>query len=80
MGLSAITTMQHELTKIQQAQSECVNAYGVIRNGYKYKYQILVQQASEFRSGIRWMESQTGIGAETGNPRKGINDKLYSKK
>ena len=59
MNPSAIIVMKRELRRIQQAEAECVDQYGIIKNAMKYKYQLLVKKASSFKHAIDWMETQT---------------------
>ena len=51
-----IKTLKEELWKIQKAESECIDEYGVIKHEHKYRYKMLVEQAVSFRQCIEYLE------------------------
>lgn len=55
---SALQTMKKELARIQSAMSECISEDGIIYSHCRYRYQILVSKANEFKAGIDWLEAQ----------------------
>ena len=56
--MTTIETMKCELTKIQQAQAECVTESGFVRSECRYHYQELMRQGNAVRQSIDWMEAQ----------------------
>jgi len=55
---TAIEEMKAELRRIQIAQEECINEYKIVKTSHRYRYQILVRQAKEFKDSIAWLEAQ----------------------
>jgi hypothetical protein len=62
--MTALDTLRHELTRIQQAQSECVTDSGLVRTECRERYQILTRKARAFRESIEFME-KIKIGGES---------------
>ena len=58
MRPTAIETMRTELKRIQATQAECLTDHGSVKGHCRYRYQILVQKAKEFKNSIEWLESQ----------------------
>ena len=54
--MNAITALQYELRKVQQAQAECVTEAGHVKSGCRYRYQILVEKAKELKGSLDWMK------------------------
>ena len=63
--MTALETLREELAKIQRAENECVNEFGIVKPGCRYRYQILIQQAKDLKSSINWLskvyEEQAGL-------------------
>ena len=55
MQSHAITTMKRELDKILVMMNECATDSGHIKSECRYRYQMLVEQATAFRASIDWM-------------------------
>lgn len=55
---SALQTMKKELARLQAAMSECVDDAGIEYPWMKYRHQILIRKAKEFKAGIDWLEAQ----------------------
>ena len=62
--MNAIQTMQQELNKIHQAQAACISEEGHVLSCYRYKYQLLTQQARAFKESIEWLEILSTDGKE----------------
>ena len=48
-------------------QEECLTEEGLVKNGYKYRYKMLVEKSQSFREAIYWMEemySEREVGDE----------------
>ena len=54
--MTALETLKEELSKVQQAQSDCISDQGYIINHKKYEYNILVQTATYLKASIEWIE------------------------
>jgi hypothetical protein len=52
----AIKTMQEELNKILLAQIYCVDDWGIVKTGMRYRYNELTKQAKTLKDSIEWME------------------------
>lgn len=52
--LTAIQTLKLELLRVQMAMSELVNDSGIVYAGNKYRYQLLVKEASQIKGSIEW--------------------------
>ena len=55
--MTAIEAMKVELTKIQKAQTDCINESGFVKSSCRYRYQVLTEQAEHFKRSIEWMEA-----------------------
>lgn len=53
--MTLIEELKAELAKLQQAQEECVDEFGMVKPESKYKYKMLVTQAHDFKSCIEWL-------------------------
>ncbi len=58
--MTALQTLKKELHRIQKAQAACIDDNNIIRSCFRYKYQMLVRKAAEFRKSIEWLEAKTG--------------------
>ena len=52
----AIKTMKEELNRILLAQIYCVDDWGIVKTGMRYRYNELTKQAKTLKDSIEWME------------------------
>ena len=52
----AITTMKRELDKILIMMNDCATEDGHIKSECRYRYQMLVEQATAFKTSLSWLE------------------------
>ena len=56
--MTALECISREIIKIQQAEAECIDQYGIVKSSHKHRYQELVRKAQEFKASKDWLESQ----------------------
>lgn len=54
--MTTLETLKEELSKVQQAQADCVSEEGYILNHKKWAYKSLVKTANDLKGAIEWME------------------------
>ncbi len=50
--MTGLQTMQKELDKLMEKQRQCINNFGYVKTSHRYKYNRLVQEASDLRKHI----------------------------
>lgn len=59
--MTAIQTMELELKKYQQVETECVNEMGIVKQECKYKYKLAVEKCREIKNCIDMLKAFLGI-------------------
>lgn len=54
--MNAIDILKDELIKIRLAMVECVDEIGYVKNGYKYRFQLLIEQERSIINAIKFIE------------------------
>ena len=54
--MNAIDTLKEELVKIRLAMMECIDEIGYVKNGYKYRFQLLFEQERSILNAIKFIE------------------------
>ena len=53
--MTALQALRSELHRVQAAQTGCVSEEGYVLPCYRYKYQMLVEEAESIRRSITWL-------------------------
>lgn len=51
-----ISRLKDKLDQILSAQSLCIDEYGRVRSGMRYRYQLLIREAAEIQAKIIYLE------------------------
>lgn len=61
MQSHAIKVMKREMNRLQTALNDCIDECGYVRNEYKYRYQMLMEQVQAFKLSIEYLEQLYNI-------------------